>query len=206
MSKKNNAKPVKEEAPPTDSSRHEAYVPRIPEVWEDSLFVASECVNSLVHKVQDQIHLNELDKIKVPYSSKHCIDSGFISLELQALSRDHRMDDTFINDPNYLQDDEEPCPPKCDPFDDHVRYNKIEQRHMPTDMSFVSAYDKLSSPTKRSERNRQNNSQVLRVKTNNEQMTPIQQDHDNSSKLDASPYSAVERYKFLRNEPSSSIV
>lgn len=64
-----------------------------------SIQMAFDGVTEILKKTDEIIHLCELDKVKVPYASKHCIGSGFIGLEMQALCRDARWDDKMIYDP-----------------------------------------------------------------------------------------------------------
>lgn len=67
----------------------------------------------------------ELDKVKFPFASKHCIQSSYISIKKQTLKREPKEDDFVIKKAQRKVDDEEPETPGLDSYGQYIRCEKM---------------------------------------------------------------------------------
>ena len=58
-----------------------------------------------------------LERIKLPYATKHCLDNSFITVHNKMLNKDTRPDDCFITK-KYQEDTD--CEPQSVQIDQHT--------------------------------------------------------------------------------------
>lgn len=82
-------------------------------------------VEDIVANALQTIHMIELDKIKLPFASKHCLQSSYISLAKQTLKRENKKDDKYIQRAQRLEFDEEPGPPGLDTYGETIKCDRM---------------------------------------------------------------------------------
>jgi hypothetical protein len=87
--------------------------------------IAGSAMDATLKVTLQQIHLNELDKVKVPFASKHCLQSSYNTIKEQTLKRELKEDDVVIQKARRLTDDEEPDAPGLDTYGQFIKHDRI---------------------------------------------------------------------------------
>ena len=64
--------------------------------FKDSLLVGTTSVNTVVEQFEKEIQIKELDKVKQPYASLHCLDSSLFTIYDKIMRKDAKEDDQYV--------------------------------------------------------------------------------------------------------------